>query len=250
MMKIEADLHTHSVASGHAYSTINEMARAASEKGLKLLAITDHGPKMPGGPHDYYFGNLKVVPERIYGVRILMGIEANILNDGSLDLPEERLQKLDFVAAGIHGDTGYDNKSRLEHTEATIKAIKNPYVHMITHPANLYYPLDYLAVVQAASEYNVILELNASSFDQFRLGRRGSKELSLKLCRLAKKYKVPISLNSDAHYSSDVGNVKALAEIVKEAKLGAEDIINSSVEKVVHYLATRRAIVNNRRNYV
>ena len=70
-MKIEADLHTHSVASGHAYSTISELALAAAERGLKMIAITDHGPAIPGGPHLYHFSNLKVLPEYLHGVRLL-----------------------------------------------------------------------------------------------------------------------------------------------------------------------------------
>lgn len=73
-----ADLHTHTIASGHAYSTVTENAHAAAQRGLKVLAITDHGPLMPGAPHPYYFGNLKVIPEYLYGVRILRGIEANV----------------------------------------------------------------------------------------------------------------------------------------------------------------------------
>lgn len=239
MLRIEADLHTHTVASGHAYSTVTEMARAAAEKGLKLIAITDHGPAMPGGPHEYYFGNLSVLPEEIFGVRILKGIEANIQSNGELDLPEKRLKQLDFVAAGIHRYAGYENTSKTEHTEATIRAIKNPLVKMITHPANLYFPVDLLAVVQAAAEYEVILEVNASSFDRFRLGKRGSKELSVKLCCLAKRYGVLLSLNSDAHFHRDVGNIETLSPVIKEAKLSERDIINSSFDLVEAFISRK-----------
>lgn len=235
-MKIEADLHMHTISSGHAYSTVAEMALAAAGKGLKLIAITDHGPLLPGGPHEYHFGNIKVLPKFIHGVKVLKGVEANIINDGSLDLQEDKLDMLEFVAAGIHYDAGYDNKTIIEHTAATIEAIKNPWVRMITHPANLYYPVDLLAIVQAAAENNVILEVNASSFDEYRYGKRGSLKKTVEMCRLAKEYNVAISLNSDAHFYTDVGNIDSLTQVVKEADLKKEDIINSSLDAVEEFL--------------
>ncbi|MFW6022557.1 MAG: phosphatase [Halanaerobiaceae bacterium] len=236
-MKIEADLHMHTIASGHAYSTITEMAKAAAEKGIKMIAITNHGPLMPGGPHIYHFANLKVLPKYIHGVRVLKGVEANILSEGSIDIGEERLETLEFIAAGIHYDAGYDNKTKEEHTAATIEAIKNPSVNMITHPANLYYPIDLLAVVQAAAEHNVILEVNASSFDDYRVGKRGSIERTVEMCNLAREYNVLLSLNSDAHYHQDVGNISPLKKVIEKANLTESDIINSSVENLYDFLS-------------
>ena len=102
-MKILADLHIHTIASGHAYSTIEEIAKAAEAKSLAMVAITDHGPAMPGGPHEYYFGNLRVLPQTIHNVKILAGVEANILDEhGSLDLRDTYLKRLDLVLAGLH----------------------------------------------------------------------------------------------------------------------------------------------------
>ena len=86
-IKLVADLHVHTIASGHAYSTVAEVIEAASQRGLEALALTDHGPSMPGGPYRYYFGNLFVIPEREKNVEILKGVEANIIGrDGTLDL--------------------------------------------------------------------------------------------------------------------------------------------------------------------
>ncbi|GFP38274.1 putative hydrolase, partial [Candidatus Hakubella thermalkaliphila] len=97
-MRILADLHVHTLASGHAYSTIEEIAAAAAAKQLEVVAITDHGPAMPGGPHEYYFGNLWVLPAEVGGVTILRGAEVNILEEhGRLDLPEVLLKQLDIV---------------------------------------------------------------------------------------------------------------------------------------------------------
>lgn len=200
LYNIKADLHTHTVNSGHGYSTIDELARTASDKGLKMIAITEHGPNMPGGPHKYFFSNMSILPAEIYGVRILKGIEANILDRGKLDLSKERLKSLDFVAAGLHFNTGHNLMNKEDYTNATIETIKDPLVHMITHPANIYYPLDIEKVVKAASLYDVILELNASSFHPFKKQSRGSVNLTTRLCKLAKQYGVRLSLNSDAHF--------------------------------------------------
>jgi putative hydrolase len=88
-LKLVADLHTHSIASGHALSTIQENAQAAAKKGLEILGVTDHGPQTPGGPHVYYFYSLFALPDFLEGVRILRGVEANIIDgQGNLDLLE------------------------------------------------------------------------------------------------------------------------------------------------------------------
>ncbi|NLJ84314.1 MAG: phosphatase [Halanaerobiaceae bacterium] len=241
-MKIEADLHTHTVASGHAYSTVSELALAAAEKGLKMIAITDHGPAMPGGPHLYHFSNLKILPDYLHDVRILQGVEANISSDGEIDLPEEILKQLDFVTAGIHAHANYDNTDMEEHTAATIAAMKNPRVMMITHPENAYFPVDMEAVVEAAAKYKVILELNASSFDRFRYGKRGDVGKVLEMCRLAREYGVPLCLNSDAHFHLDVGNIEPLAEIIDKAGLRKEDVLNTSAEAVERFLAEKKTV--------
>ena len=87
-MRFEADTHSHTLASGHAYSTIKEMAAAAEAKGLKALALTEHAPKMPGTCGLFYFQNLDVVPRKCGGIRLLMGAEVNIMDEtGRIDLP-------------------------------------------------------------------------------------------------------------------------------------------------------------------
>ena len=101
-MKTLLDVHTHTVASGHAFSTLQEMAVAASEKGLKLLGITEHAPGIPGTCSPIYFRNLHVVPRRIYGVELLLGAELNIIDyKGTIDMGEEYFPMLDIRIAGI-----------------------------------------------------------------------------------------------------------------------------------------------------
>ena len=105
-MKIEVDTHTHTVASGHAYSTVYELAMGARKRRLKGFVLTDHGPALPGGTHPYHFSNMRILPERIRGVRFSRGVEANILDlEGTLDLGDDYLVQLHFAYAGLqaHG---------------------------------------------------------------------------------------------------------------------------------------------------
>jgi len=236
-MKIVADLHTHTIGSGHAYSTVQEMARAASEKGLRMLALTEHGPKMPGGPHMYYFFNIKIIPDNIYGVEILRGVEGNIIDrKGNIDLPDDHLHNLDWVLAGFHIFISPEGTIE-ENTQAMIKVIENPRIDGIVHPGNPDFQIDPLPVVKAAKANGKVIEMNNSSV---RGGiREGSKENCLRIAQLAKEYGVPIMLNSDAHISFDVGVVANVAELAKEAGLTEKNILNTSLERIKNFLARR-----------
>lgn len=239
MIEIKADLHTHTVHSGHAYSTLDEIAREASKKGMELIAITDHGPAMPDGPHEYYFGNLCILPEELYGVKILKGVEANILKGGKLDLSSEYLNKLDFVAAGIHDKTGHNLKDKVEYTEAVIKAVERGYIDMLSHPVNSNFPLDLEEIVEACKNNEVVLEINASSYNPVKNFSRADRMATVKLINLARKNNVSLAANSDAHFRKQVGNISYLKGIFKEAYVQPEDIINTSADKVISYIYNR-----------
>jgi len=232
-LKLEADTHCHTVASGHAYSTILENAKAAKERGLKLIAITDHGPSLPGGPHIYHFGNLKVLPRVIEGVIILRGVEANILDcDGRLDLPERYLKELDIVLAGFHTFC-YPGGTLEENTRAIINAIKNPYVDIIVHPGNPEFQIDIEKFVEAAAKYDVAIEINNSSFT---VSRRGSEENCLQIAKKAREVGARIAIGSDAHICFDVGNFEKALKIVEVAGIKEENILNVSYLRLIDYL--------------
>ena len=100
-MKYTIDTHTHTLVSGHAYNTIDEMAAYAAGIGVTHLAITDHAPKMPGSAGILYFSNMKIIPREKCGVRIYMGCEANIMDyDGNIDLKETHKQIVDIMEGG------------------------------------------------------------------------------------------------------------------------------------------------------
>ena len=103
MKPIVADLHMHTLVSGHAYGTIREMAAGAAEKKLQLIGITEHGPGIPGTCDPIYYLNFMAAPRKLYNVEILYGCEVNIRTGGSLALGRRYLDALDYAIAGIHG---------------------------------------------------------------------------------------------------------------------------------------------------
>ena len=187
MRKILIDAHTHTVASGHAYSSLQEMAQAASDKGLQVLGITEHGPSIKGTCPLVYFRNMFVVPRHLYGVRILMGCEVNILDtEGRLDLNDEYLNRLDIAIAGIH-EKCYQGGTKAENTAGMFNVIRNPKIHIISHPGDGTAELDFEPLVLAAKESHTLLEINNHSLAPQR-NKAAARDNNLQLLRLCKKY--------------------------------------------------------------
>lgn len=229
------DLHTHTIASGHAYNTIYEMARSASEKGLQLLGITDHGPSMMSAVPKNYFNNFKMLPRKIYGVNIMFGCELNILDyDGNVDLELFMLKKQDFAVASIH-KACYTIGTSSQNTDAYINAMKNPYIQIIGHPDDTDIPVDYEGLVLAAKENQVLLEMNSESLHP-RCARKGTYANYLIMLELCKKHGVPIVLDSDAHCEIDVGNHIRSTGILKNIEFPQELVINRSMKAVAEYI--------------
>lgn len=232
-VNLKIDMHNHTIASGHAFSTVMEIAEEASKKGLKYVGITDHGPAMPDAPHFYYFGNLRVLPESIYGVQILKGIESNILNtDGEIDLPELLLEKLDIVLAGFH-EGPIEPMDMEGNTQTLMRVMENKYVDIISHPGNPRFPIDIERVVLKAKETNTLLEINNSSFLTSRVG---SKDNCYEIAKMCKKYNVPVIVNSDSHIAFDVGRFDEAIKMLKEIEMPEELVVNSSEERFLNFL--------------
>lgn len=232
------DLHTHTVASMHAYSTIREMAAAAKEKGLALLGISDHAPAMPGTFHEIYFHNFKVIGHASYGVEILMGAELNIMDGtGRVDLPENVLKKLHYAIASLH-DLVIAPGSVEENTAALLGAMKNPYVTIIGHPDNPAYPIDADAVARAAAEEHVLIEMNNSSHDPHG-SRPGSSRLARGLLAACRRHGAHILLGSDAHIDADVGEHGYTHGILREIGFPAEMVLNDDPARLKAWLMNR-----------
>lgn len=237
-MKFLLDTHTHTLASGHAYSTMQEMINSAIKKGLTLLAITEHAPAMPGTCHKYYFDNYRVLRDRNRGIPMLYGSELNIMDyDGHVDLDDSVLKTLDLCIASLHLPCCTPGTAS-ENTDAYIGAMKNPYIHIIGHPDDSRYPIDYERLVKEAAKYGIALEINNSSLSpkSFRVNAR---ENALTYASLCKEYSVPVTLGSDAHYCEDIGFFPYAEDILKTVDFPEELVLNTSADKFLAYLEKR-----------
>ena len=202
-MRVEIDTHTHTLASGHAYNTMNEMAKAAADKGLKGLAITEHAPEMPGTCHLYYFQNLRIVPRKRFGIELLLGTELNIMNaEGKVDLSED-----------------------------VLNVMENPYVDIIGHPDDGRFPVDMKRLVSKAKKTGTLLEVNNSSLRPEGF-RENTKENCLRMVKECKEQGVMIVLGSDSHADADIAEYPYAEEILKKANFPEELIANLSLEKL------------------
>ncbi|MDD2958335.1 MAG: phosphatase [Lachnospiraceae bacterium] len=238
-MKIVADTHTHTLASAHAYSTVAELAEAAAKKHLELLAVTDHAPVLPDSPHKLHFMNYHVLPKEMYGVELLYGAELSILDqNGHVDLEEEILKRQDICIASYHTMCTPAGTME-ENTQAYLSVMENPYVNVIGHPDDGYVPVDFERLVKRAKEKKVLLEVNNSSLKAafYRLNTRENIRKMLDLC---KRYEVPVSLGSDAHYSGAVGGFEEAKEVLREAEFPQELIANLDAKRLKELLALRR----------
>lgn len=227
-MNIELDMHTHTLASGHAYSTLQEMARAGAEKGLKLLGITEHTSGIPGTCDPIYFRNLHVVPRRMYGIDLMLGAEINILDSkGTLDADEALMKKLDIRIAGIHL-LCYEHGTVEENTHGMIQAIRHPFIQIISHPGDGTAQLYFEPIVLAAKECGTLLEINNSSLKPAR-GKLDARANNLEILRLCKQYEVPVILGSDAHISFDIANYQYVYELLQETEFPEELIVNQNM---------------------
>ena len=231
-MRVEIDTHTHTLASGHAYNTINEMAKTAADKGLKGLAITEHAPQMPGTCHLFYFQNLRVVPRKRYGIELLLGTELNIMNeDGEVDIPEETLKTLDIAIASMHTPCFKGERTVEKVTAAYEKVMEHRYVDIIGHPDDGRFPVDMERLVSQAKKTGTLLEVNNSSLrpDGFR---ENTRENCLRMIKECKKQGAMIVLGSDSHVDVDIAEYPYAEEVLKKADFPEELIANLSLEKL------------------
>jgi DNA polymerase (family 10) len=223
---VRGDLHSHTVASdGH--NTIEEMALAARQRGYEYLAITDHSASHGFGNDvspDQLRRQIELVREadvRVEGIELLAGSEVNILPDGSLDYGDELLGELDWVIASVHTSFGM---SELVMTERMIAAIEHPLVRAIGHPTGRLierrepYAIDLEAVFAAAARTGTMLEINANP---------DRRDLSDVNARAAARAGVLIVIDSDAHRTGTLENMRWGIATARRAWLRSEDVANT-----------------------
>ena len=237
---LQAELHSHSTWSDGSDSIL-EMAKAAQERGLKLLAVTDHTASL-GIANGLTVERLRQQREEIAaaqakmgeGFTILQGAEVEIKADGSLDHPDEVLEELDIVIASLHTSL---RQPREEITRRLLRAMRNPHVDIIGHPSGRLLPnregadLDWEAVLAAARDQNLALEINASPF---RL------DLDDAHTRKAAEMGILISINTDAHSPADLELAEYGVSVARRAWLTAGQVLNTwSPEKITAWLKNR-----------
>lgn len=237
---MQSELHSHSTWSDGLLS-IRQMAEAARERGRKVLAVTDHSASLGivGGmtPEDVRRQRQEidaVQAELGDTIRLLQGVEVEIMADGSLDYPDEVLAEMDIVFASMH--TGL-RQGREKVTMRTLSAIRNPHVDVIAHPTGRMIPdregadLDMDAILEAAVEHGTVLEINAhpSRLDLDDVYARRAIEMGIRL-----------SINTDAHSDTDMDLLHFGVATARRAWATAEDVINTwSEEWLLEWLQGR-----------
>lgn len=236
-MHIVVDAHTHTVASGHAYSTVIENAVAAREKGLKLLCLTDHAPEMPGAPHYWYFNNQRILPRFLSDVGILRGVEANICSQaGEIDLPPSSDQHLDWVIGSFH-EPVFPPQTEEIHTNTLINVIKSGRVDVLGHLGNPNYPFDIEKVLVCAKAHNVAIEVNNTSLTG--KSRKGSDVRCDLIVKAGKEIGVQFSTGSDAHFCAEIGKLDLAVALLEKHGVPESHILTSSTGRFLNFLTLR-----------
>lgn len=225
------DVHTHTLVSGHAFCTLNEMIGAAIAKGLKLYGVSEHGPRIPGTCDPLYFRNMYLVPRRYGDMRLIMGAELNILDyEGTLDITSpDYLKCMEYRIAGLHS-LCYKDGTRSQNTSALMGAIENPWVNIISHPCDgTASDFDIEKIVRTAKRTGTLLELNNQSLNPYR-HKTLAKPMFMEMLRLCKKYDNPILVSSDAHHTSYVADYQYAEPLLEESGFPDELIVNDKID--------------------
>jgi putative hydrolase len=236
-MKFVVDTHTHTYASGHAYSTITENAQAAKANGLEILCTTDHAETMPGAPHFWFFSNQRVIPRFLSGVAIIRGIEANILNTcGEIDVNPTSYKALDWIIGSFH-EPVFKPANKEEHTEALINVIQSGNIDALGHLGNPNFDFDFEAVAKCAAEHHVAIEINNSTLKGH--SRVGSVDRCYGIARAVKAAGGYITTGSDSHFYDTIGEFELTHKLLAEVEMPVEKIITASARQFLDFLALR-----------
>ncbi len=212
----KSDLHTHTCASGHGTNDrITDLAKEAAKRRMELLGISDHGPASPGSAGLSYFRSLILCERRRFGIRLLYGAEADILDtEGNLDIPDDILNTLDYCIISMHRPI-YTSGSAAENTKAYIRAMRHPNVKILGHCDDSRFPVDYRELVEAALSLGVTPELNNVSLlpDSYRKDCRTNAVRMLQVCETLS---CPIVLSSDSHGREHIGEVAEAWKLMEE----------------------------------
>jgi DNA polymerase (family 10) len=229
---IRGDLHCHSKASdGH--NSVEEMAAAAKARGYEYLSINDHSKHVTvahGLDERRLHKQLEAIDklnEKLDGITVLKSVEVDILEDGTLDLPDRVLRELDFTVCAVH----YQFKlSRQKQTERIMRAMDNPCFNILAHPSGRLlnereaYEVDMPRLMQAAKERGCHLELNAQP---------SRLDITDVECQEARQLGLKVAISTDAHSTAGLGNMRFGLDQARRGWLEAKDVLNSYTLKML-----------------
>lgn len=228
------DLHTHSLFSKHAYSSVTENIEEAYNVGLKYYGITDHQfDHINFGADRQCFQNLEVVPSNYKGMHVLKGMEANV-GEYFHEYVDFIDKYLDYAVASIHGYIYSSNHTIEENTIYYLQAIKTPKVKILGHADDGTFLSDYYEVIKACKENKVLVELNNSSIkpNGFRKNAYENMSTMIKIC---KELNCPVVMDSDAHIKYDIGRCERVYELAKDLGLKEDLIANINTDIIEDY---------------
>ena len=224
--QIKGDLHLHTDLSPDGRMSLYEIAAEATDRGYEYILITDHTIGLRFGGLDsagleHQRAIIEETRARFPDLLVLQGAELNIDRDGSLDVDDEALGRLDFAVAGVHSNFDLD---RFEQTARVLKALSHPAVRVLAHPTGRRIgnrpalDLDIDAVIAAAVENHVALEVN---------GHRDRLDLSVEHAALAVAGGAVLAANSDAHRIGEMGNVANAVTTMQRAGIPSSSVVNT-----------------------
>ncbi len=246
--EIKGDLHAHTKETD-GRNTPLEMAEAALKLGYAYLAITDHSVRL-AMTHGFDAARLEkrnreidALNKKLKGIRLLKSVEVDIHEDGSLDLPDNILEELDVTVCAVHSKF---NLSRARQTERIIKAMENPYFHILAHPTGRLinerkpYDVDMEQLMKAARARGCFMEVN---------GHPDRLDLADKYCKMAKDAGVRVAISTDAHSRADLSFMRFGVSQARRGWLEPDDVLNTrSWEELKKLLPTDTSQPGSRRS--
>ena len=248
MIQIKVDPHTHTLFSGHAFSTVGENAAYAKTMNLEAIGHADHYSQMFNGGEVPGWGsmmNMAALPRVIDGVTILASVEIDIMDfDGHLaywdvEMPFKRpgedravspneplLKSRDYAIASVHRFPGMEENTLAKNTDMYCKVLENPYIHVIGHPGRAGLRFDIDTVCKVAKEHGKMLEVNDHSFDSAGDVTDECRRIALKCAELGTK----IVVSSDAHSAWFVGHFERAIAMLEEIGFPEELIANRTLD--------------------
>ncbi len=240
MLKI--DLHIHTIASGHAHNTILEYINQAQKLGMDTIGISEHGPNNSETiVSEVYFLTIGRLPRIVNGIKILRGVEANIIDqNGNIDIIDDVIERLDYVMANFHDNTKYKDLGTEGNTDSMIKTINSGKVNIITHPFHTkIFNFNIERIVAEACKKNVLLEIDLQYINKYLKRPKKYEECFKnikKVIDLVKKYNKKIIVNSDSHNIWELGDDSYLEKIKDQVDLPDEMIINNYPDELFKIL--------------